>query len=296
MQSGLLSLAMRAVPTSRLALASTLHPSPAAYTRLSTLAAHKPRLSHPTPIIPLPLSTSASSSSSWAMPQTTMPQTAPAPAPMGEEVAMKKMRSGALLDDSVMFDLVRAQLSTSADAWLLDGFPRTVAQATKLLSYPASRPHLVLILDVPDVLAADRMAARRIDPHTGLSIPLSQSGSQGVRRADDHPDAIRRRLADYRRGIDAIVAAFVQGDVPVARVCANDRSVEDVHAAVRHVVRMYGASRVVLAGPAGCGKGTQAQLLAAETGALHISTGDLLRNATASRSTTAPVMATATGC
>src|SRR5688572_19942546 len=53
--------------------------------------------------------------------------------------------------------------------------------------------------------------------------------------------------------------------------------------------------RVVLLGPPGCGKGTQAQRLCAREGWLHLSTGELLRRAVEERSDlgrrAAPIMA-----
>jgi adenylate kinase len=50
--------------------------------------------------------------------------------------------------------------------WLLDGFPRTRAQADAL-SAAGYHPDQFIFLDVPDKLLVERVVGRRTDPETG---------------------------------------------------------------------------------------------------------------------------------
>lgn len=94
--------------------------------------------------------------------------------------------SGRLVPDSVVIEVIESRLRQpdTQSGWLLDGFPRTVAQAEALdvLLSELSQPYdSVINLDVPDQFLIDRLKARAID--------------QG--RADDTEEVIKNRLEEY---------------------------------------------------------------------------------------------------
>jgi adenylate kinase len=94
--------------------------------------------------------------------------------------------SGRLVPDDVVIEVIESRLRQpdTQSGWILDGFPRTVAQAEALDVLLAEIQHpydAVVNLDVPDQFLIDRLKARAID--------------QG--RADDTEDVIKNRLEEY---------------------------------------------------------------------------------------------------
>lgn len=118
--------------------------------------------------------------------------------------------SGDLVPDEIVLDVVAARLGargTRARGYLLDGFPRTAAQAQALFEVlGADAADLAVEIDVPTEIVLPRLASRRVcagcaavtNVHTEEPGGACRScGGALERRADDHPDAIARRLAAY---------------------------------------------------------------------------------------------------
>jgi adenylate kinase len=106
---------------------------------------------------------------------------------LGQE-AKSYMDRGALVPDSVMIGIVRERLAQddTERGFILDGFPRTVAQAEALtqLSEEQKRPiEHVISIEVPQEELRQRLAGRR----------------QLEGRHDDTDEAIRHRLEVYER-------------------------------------------------------------------------------------------------
>jgi adenylate kinase len=130
--------------------------------------------------------------------------------PLGQE-AKAIMDAGGLVSDEIMVGIVEQRLE-GVDArtrgYILDGFPRTVCQAEELDRITASRPiHLVIDLDVPRELVLQRLSARRVCRDCGTNYMATGRerspwlcdvcGGDVVRRDDDTPDAINKRLDLY---------------------------------------------------------------------------------------------------
>jgi adenylate kinase len=151
--------------------------------------------------------------------------------PLGQQVAAT-LASGALVSDALMTDLVRDRL-TQPDAragFLLDGFPRTLVQARALdemLSAgpsSASPPFLtsflvVLLVDVADEAIVGRLSRRRLCASCGITQSVSEDsepqadpcpycGGTLVRREDDEPETVRRRLATYASFAEPITSLY----------------------------------------------------------------------------------------
>ena len=126
-------------------------------------------------------------------------------------VAKEIMDAGGLVGDEIMIGIVRERLAKpDADTrgYILDGFPRTVAQAEALDSITAQKPiHVVIDLDVPREIVLERISARRVcrdcgTNYTGTGTEPSPwicdvCGGDVQQRADDTPDAVNRRLDLY---------------------------------------------------------------------------------------------------
>ncbi len=133
--------------------------------------------------------------------------------PLGLEVK-PIVESGSLVPDELMINLIRERLADDArEGFVLDGFPRTMAQAQALDSMLAEigrELDVVFELQVDDVTAVERLAARALE--------------EG--RTDDTPDAIARRLAEYHDKTKPLVGYYrlrgnlvgVHGDRPIDEV------------------------------------------------------------------------------
>jgi adenylate kinase len=83
--------------------------------------------------------------------------------PLGRQV-QQVLASGALVSDELMIHLVRTRLAEpdAAGGFVLDGFPRTLAQAQALDRMLEGQSLLVLLLVVPEAELERRLGARRI--------------------------------------------------------------------------------------------------------------------------------------
>lgn len=116
--------------------------------------------------------------------------------PLGKRV-QDVMERGDLVSDETMIELVRERLA-DADArsgWILDGFPRTVAQALaleKMLAGNGNGISGVVNLFVPEAVLEERLRGR--------------SGAE--HRADDRPEAVRERLLVYHEKTEPLMQFF----------------------------------------------------------------------------------------
>jgi len=96
--------------------------------------------------------------------------------------ARRFMAAGELVPDELLFSLLEEALP--AGGVLLDGFPRTLAQAEAL----GAQVDLAILIDVPDEVLIGRLAARG--------------------RADDEPATVARRLAIYHEQTAPLIAYY----------------------------------------------------------------------------------------
>jgi adenylate kinase len=146
----------------------------------------------------------------WKIPQIStgdMLREAKANGTLPEEL-VEKMKVGGLVPDDVVIDLIRAR-TEKADAgggFLLDGFPRTVAQAEALNALLESRGQkldIVVALDVPKELLVERACLRRTDKRTGQIYHLKYKppppDADLEHRADDHEEVVQNRVDVYEK-------------------------------------------------------------------------------------------------
>ena len=143
--------------------------------------------------------------------------------PLGLE-AKKYMDAGALVPDDLVVRLVAGRLAEedARNGVLLDGFPRTAAQAEALSGFLAGAGRQVdhcLCLEVPDAALLTRLSGRRLcrgcgaGYHTAFSPPPADSrcgrcGGEIYQRDDDQEETIRRRLAVYHAQTSPLVAWY----------------------------------------------------------------------------------------
>jgi adenylate kinase len=141
--------------------------------------------------------------------------------------AAEVMSAGDLVPDDVMVGLVEERLSdedTTHRGYILDGFPRTVAQAEALARITAARPlDLVVDLTVPADVVLARLADRRVCVDCGANYSLASPprddwrcdncGGDVIQRHDDTPEAIRKRLEEYERKTAPLIAWYRDRDL-----------------------------------------------------------------------------------
>jgi adenylate kinase len=126
-------------------------------------------------------------------------------------MAKEVMDSGGLVGDDIMIGIVDERLrrpDADSRGYVLDGFPRTVAQAEALDKITVDRPiHIVIDLDVPRDVVLNRISARRVCRDCGTNYTATGferqpwtcevCGGDVMQRDDDTPDAVNRRLDLY---------------------------------------------------------------------------------------------------
>ena len=140
---------------------------------------------------------------------------------LGKDAA-RYMSAGQLVPDSVVIGLVGERITADdcRPGFLLDGFPRTQAQAEALdalLAEHKCKIDAVLQLDVPRSLLVERAVLRRTDKATGKIYHLKYNpppeGVELVHRGDDQEDKVNKRLDDFERVTTALIPYYRARDL-----------------------------------------------------------------------------------
>ena len=124
---------------------------------------------------------------------------------------------GLLVPDEIVIELVRERLlqDDCAHGYILDGFPRTVAQARMLDGITAL--DAIFNLTMEDDAIVERLSGRRVCESCGATFHTSrlkgrdtcpQCGGDLVQRVDDSPETIRRRLNAYHNETAPLVEYY----------------------------------------------------------------------------------------
>jgi adenylate kinase len=138
--------------------------------------------------------------------------------------AKERMDRGELVDDETMVAIVRDRLlrPDAQRGFVLDGFPRTVAQAEALDQIVAERnngPLIVVDVRVPEHELVRRLAGRMICGRCGANAEMPTDGSPAssvcgkcggelVQRSDDNEQVVRERLKVYERATKPLVEFY----------------------------------------------------------------------------------------
>ena len=146
--------------------------------------------------------------------------------PLGKEVG-RIMAAGDLVPDGLIVDVVRARLPEAEQGVgaLLDGFPRTDAQARALdemLAEEGHRVDFIVALVVPEEALVDRLLHR----------------AQVEGRTDDTREVISERMREYHKLTEAVLDHYRKQGVGIYEIDgtgAVDEVFQRVHAAVRGI-------------------------------------------------------------
>ena len=151
--------------------------------------------------------------------------------------------AGQLVPHELVNGIVAERLSSETRGFLLDGYPRTVAQADSLEA-SGQVVDAVVLIEVPDELIVDRIVGRRSCPKCGSVFHLSTlppkvdgvcdaCGGELVQRGDDCEDVVKQRLTTYHDQTQPLIEYYssrgllyrVNGNNEVSAVFAEIRKV-----------------------------------------------------------------------
>lgn len=134
--------------------------------------------------------------------------------------AKQVMDAGGLVSDDIILGLIKERIAQSdcVNGYLLDGFPRTIAQAEGLNSMGVELDYVIEI-SVDDEEIIKRMSGRRVHPASGRSYhiifnpPKSEglddvTGEALIQREDDTEETVRKRLSVYHEQTKPLVGFY----------------------------------------------------------------------------------------
>ncbi|EHY61282.1 adenylate kinase [Exophiala dermatitidis] len=144
--------------------------------------------------------------------------------PLGRE-AKKIMDQGGLVSDDIMINMIKNELDTNKECengFILDGFPRTVAQAEGLdvmLDRENKPLKHAIELQIDDGLLVSRITGRLIHPASGRTYhkvfnppkePMKDdvTGEPLIQRTDDNAETLKKRLATYHQQTAPVVGYY----------------------------------------------------------------------------------------
>ena len=154
---------------------------------------------------------------------------------LGKE-AKKYMDEGNLVPDELILGIVAERVAEPdcANGFILDGVPRTLAQAEALEAKGVRIDHVVSI-EVDDAAIEGRMTGRRVCAKCGASYHITANppkteglcdlcGGELIRRKDDAPETVRRRLQVYHSTTEVLKDFY--GKLGRLRLINGSQSIE----------------------------------------------------------------------
>ena len=154
---------------------------------------------------------------------------------LGKQVK-QAMDEGKLVSDELVLGIVKERTAKPdcQNGFILDGVPRTLAQAKALDAMGVRLDHVVS-LEIDDAVIEGRMTGRRVCPKCGASFHITANppkndntcdlcGAELIIRKDDAPETVRNRLAIYHTSTEVLKDYYAaQGKL---RLVEGNQSIE----------------------------------------------------------------------
>ena len=170
--------------------------------------------------------------------------------PLAQEVR-SLMERGQLVPDDLTIQVVKERTSKEdcRDGYILDGFPRTPAQAASLEKLAAEQGNTIvpIQIEVPYDLLEKRMTGRRncpvcneiyniyFKPPRHDNVCDFHPEAQLLHRADDNPETVRARLATYEEQTRPLLDYYASHNS--LRVVDGNREMESIYRDIEQIVR-----------------------------------------------------------
>lgn len=158
--------------------------------------------------------------------------------------AQEYMDKGQLVPDEIILGMVKERLAQPdcAKGFILDGFPRTVAQAEaldKILSEMNKKLDFALALVVPDELLVERLTGRRTCKNCGMMFHVKYKppkvegkcdacGGELYQRPDDNEETVRNRLKVYHESTAPLIDYYKKKGI--LKEIDGSKSIEEITA------------------------------------------------------------------
>lgn len=158
--------------------------------------------------------------------------------------AQEYMDKGQLVPDEIILGMVKERLAQPdcAKGFILDGFPRTVAQAEaldKILSEMNKNLDFALALVVPDELLVERLTGRRTCKNCGMMFHVKYKppkvegkcdacGGELYQRPDDNEETVRNRLKVYHESTAPLIDYYKKKGI--LKEIDGSKSIEEITA------------------------------------------------------------------
>ncbi len=173
--------------------------------------------------------------------------------PLGLE-AKKIMESGGLVSDEIILGLVKDRIAKSdcAKGYILDGFPRTLAQAENL---NAQGIHIdyVIEIHVSEEEVLNRMTGRRVHPESGRTYHIvfnppqvpgkdDETGEDLIQREDDKEETVKERLKVYHEQTEPLINYYKEwsnsgdNDAPKYRKIGGVDTVDEIRGQIKQAL------------------------------------------------------------
>lgn len=160
------------------------------------------------------------------------------------------MDQGELVPDEVTIGIVQERLSKDdcKNGFLLDGFPRTIAQAEalqNLLDDMKTSINYVLHVDVPESILVERLTGRRVCPTCGATYHVmynspkvegvcDKDGSKLMQRGDDQAETVKKRLSVNIEQTQPLLDFYSERELLVT--VNGDQKIEQVFEDIQNVL------------------------------------------------------------
>lgn len=165
--------------------------------------------------------------------------------PTGKQ-AEAYMKAGKLVPDEVIIGIIHDRLDEDdcKNGYILDGVPRTIAQAAALEKAGITFDDVISI-EISDETIMERMSGRRVCESCGASyhmvaVPPQQEGvcdkcgGRLVQRKDDAPETVKARLEVYHKETEPLKDFYAQRGL--LKPVENQPSVEETSRAILHAL------------------------------------------------------------
>lgn len=172
----------------------------------------------------------------------------------GTELGLKAksyMDKGQLVPDEVTIGMLLSRIAEEdcREGYVLDGFPRTIAQAESLkasLEEKGQKIDYAINIDVPDSAIVERMSGRRSCPKCGASFhvkfnpPKAEGkcdlcGEALIQRDDDRPETVAKRLEVYHEQTKPLVDYYDRERI--LKTVDGTKTTDEVFAAIAEVLK-----------------------------------------------------------
>ena len=148
------------------------------------------------------------------------------------------MKSGQLVSDELVIELLSSNLDLAQSAYIFDGYPRNIDQAKTLTSLLGSYPFKAIFFKLDTEILVERLGSRRVTKDGKYIYNLTTNppktagvcdvtGEALLQRDDDRAEVVRKRMEVYEKTINPVLEYYRQLD-KLIEIDANN-SLEEVY-------------------------------------------------------------------